>query len=195
MPCIKNCRCVLCKELKHIETCNNQSDITDKNFILMSPRSSRISDDFERTRSLHAKLISEINSKCIDIQKEFVDKCEGDRRANKAGDLLKCSSDNLHKSVVYISGSIRSNKINKRQDGQEHASEVFENIDESTFLTYFDENDNLNERNVINVVFKNSFENANQIIKDVTCANQFCDVFFSDDDDFPLGMEADFLNR
>lgn len=174
MPCLENCSCVLCRELNNVSY--SVREVEDKNFILLSPNSSKIVNDYEKTRNLHAQLISEINSKCSVIQQEFV------KNKPDSSDLKYC--DNVHKSVVYISGSMRCDKI--KQD-----ITLYENIDDSTILTFFDEN--TDDKNVINVVFKNSFENANQIINDINCASAFCD--FSSEDDFPLGMEADLLCR
>lgn len=178
MPCLENCDCVLCRELSNYETFT-ASNKPDKNFILLSPMSARINSVFETTKNLHDQLVAEINSKYKKNCQEsndadiFYDKCElTDSRF----------PDSVHKSVVYISGSLKRDRY----------EDAFDNIDESTVLTFFDSDE---DKNVINVIFKNSFENANQIIRDINdCENACCDEIISDDD-LPLGMEADVLNE
>lgn len=186
MPCLKNCKCVLCLELSNYEDFspempfinnNNKMSQISENFILRSPPTEK----FEKTKYLHDQLVSELNRKYN----------RSDSNNNSIETFDKCIladsrfPDSVHKSVVYISGSLKNDTFGKD-------SRFYDSIDDSTVLTSSESNE---DKNVINVVFKNSFVSASQIIKDMNdCNVKCCDEIISDDD-FPLGMEAEELNK
>lgn len=86
-----------------------------------------------------------------------------------------------HKSVIYI------NDVEKKEEDDMPIISVSEKIDEEMSVYSVDNS------KVINVVFKNTFGYASQIINELHICD---DDYFSDDlDDFPLGMEADMIRQ
>lgn len=90
-----------------------------------------------------------------------------------------------HKSVIYINDSEKSN-ANALETAEETAGiKITEKIDKDFILEY------LEHCKVINVIYKNTFGYACQLIDEITiCAYEF---YEDDGDDFPLGMEADMI--
>lgn len=168
MICVENCNCILCRELpgceKNIDKCDKYPAVND-NFILSAPQSV-------------LKAINSFENQIKSRDTHFTPNCD----KNNLNESSKC--DNVHKSVIYISGTLGGSKTNINNT---------ENIDDSTTLASTETED----KNIINVIFRNSFNRAQQIINDVSCENSCCDYSISDDDydDFPLGMEADLLNK
>lgn len=96
--------------------------------------------------------------------------------------VAKDENNNRHKSVIYVSDA----EIASNAQPQILRSVV---IDEFMSLLVVE-----NSRVVI-VVFKETFNFANQLVNEVMFS---CQVYYDsddDEDDFPLGMEADYLNR
>ncbi|XP_063912415.1 ankyrin repeat and BTB/POZ domain-containing protein 2 isoform X1 [Zophobas morio] len=90
------------------------------------------------------------------------------------------SVENKHKSVIYVNDDLKSDE---RVEDNPRIT-IKEKIDEYMCL------DSIENSHVINVIFKNTFSLASQIIEDV----RTCNEYYSDcSDDFPLGMEADML--
>lgn len=180
MICVENCTCILCRELPGCETNiggEKYSSVND-NFILSSPKNSALKLVNYNKRTSEQIFEPGDSADSLDLE-------DYNNNNHKKYNKRQCepSSDSVHKSVIYISGTLNNNnKINNT-----------ENIDDSTTLA---SSEAVEESNVINVIFKNSFNNAQQIINDVNCPGiGTCCDYIESDDDFPMGMEADFLNR
>lgn len=88
---------------------------------------------------------------------------------------------NRHKSVIYVS-----------DDGN---AEVSSEVSRSEIIDEFMSLTTVENSRVVSVVFKGTFSFATQLVNEVMFS---CQVYYDsdgDEDDFPLGMEADYLNR
>ncbi|RZC39551.1 ankyrin repeat and BTB/POZ domain-containing protein 2, partial [Asbolus verrucosus] len=93
------------------------------------------------------------------------------------------STENKHKSVIYVNDDLKGGATNVDDNSR---ITITEKIDEYMTL------DSIENSQIINVIFKNTFSLASQIIDDV----RTCNEYYSDSsDDFPLGMEADLLKH
>jgi hypothetical protein len=173
MGCDEFCKCLLCLELKGCET-NLKSDNSD-NFILT--KSEAINNDcFEPTKYTFFGM--EPNT--------WFNNNEGeDENQNKVAEV-SCAqngepTENKHKSVIYVNDDLQHDATSVEDSAR---ITIKEKIDELMTL------DSIENSHVINVIFKNTFSWASQIIDDV----RTCNEYYSDSsDDFPLGMEADLL--
>lgn len=171
MPCSQFCTCLLCRELKGCE-----KDITpvihSDNFILSKPPNKPpIKECFDNKKytffGMDLPVLSDLPQLTSEVQKKSKD---------------EVAIENKHKSVIYV------NNENVNQDNCNDTKittiKIEEKIDEFMSLDAVENSD------VINVVFKNTFSLASQILEDV----RTCNDYFSDSpDEFPLGMEADLL--
>lgn len=100
-------------------------------------------------------------------------------------DEIHCNiKESLHKSVIYVN--------------PKSLSELSKNVKNSEILNkeILDEHMSLYKAEgstVINIIFKDTFSYACQIINELL----MCEIFWTDDDEdnFPLGMEAEYLTR
>lgn len=175
MLCVENCKCILCLELPGCDTNLTSPDKQiDDNFILTVPKNSVL------------KTVSELENKLNKIceRKFSLSRYHSDediRRNKYTARNSDVNNESVHKSVIYISGTLNAESnvdVNN-----------CETIDDATTLTNTAE-----DKNIINVLFRNSYTNAQQIISEISCENSCCE-YGGFEDDFPLGMEADLLNR
>lgn len=164
MGCDEFCNCILCLELKSCDKANLSSDNTD-NFILTKPENVEFRDSTKYT--------------FFGMEKDpWLNENPPKEEEDKNEENCKIT-ENKHKSVIYVNDDLKTESI-------EDTSRITikEIIDEYMSL------DSLENSHVINVIFKNTFSLASQIIEDV----RTCNEYYSDSsDDFPLGMEADML--
>lgn len=191
MRCTKNCKCILCLELHGCEKRFNEAPpIISNNFILtrssalvrnaMRPKKFTFfggsGSDFDLTRSAEkakrAEKFSMINSSADNIHQIVESKIEGE--------LI---TESLHKSVIYVNDLLTCDENNN--DTQNVV--LNEKVDEVTQL------DTVQDSNVVNVVFKDTFAYASQILNDLNVPEDCnSDV---ESDDFPLGIEAHYFNK
>lgn len=174
MTCEENCTCILCLQLKGSEkklrTFSNSSD----NFILSKPI------DFPK---LNEKISDEDEPKRLTffgMDADFEKFSTLEKTENTLPDTEN-PTDNRHKSVIYV------NDDGKENAGDNSTIEVSEQIDEQMSFH------SIENSNVINVIFKNTFAFASQIINEVhMCGYEY---YSDESDDFPLGMEADMFRQ
>lgn len=96
---------------------------------------------------------------------------------------IEAPVENKHKSVIYVNDEPQLDVDNIEENSR---ITITEQIDEYMAL------DSIENSHIINVIFKNTFSFASQIIDDI----RTCNEYYSDSyDDFPLGMEADLLKQ
>lgn len=96
---------------------------------------------------------------------------------------------NRHKSIIYVNSG--SNNADVESDAEMGGIVRSEVIDEWMSLN------SVENSNVVTIVFKETFNYATQLVNEVMLS---CRVYYESDDgddvdDFPLGMEADYLTR
>lgn len=165
MGCDEFCKCLLCLELKGCEP-NLKTENTE-NFILAKPE-----------------------NECRDLTKYTFFGMDSNSWFDNSHKEVKVSTPNTencelieskHKSVIYVNDDL---KLGSDAVEDNPRITIKEQIDEYMSL------DSIENSHVINVIFKNTFSLASQIIEDV----RTCNEYYSDTcDDFPLGMEADML--
>lgn len=163
----------MCLELKGCETkLLNSSCAVNENFILCK-------SDLKKCKKL-TYFGMEVNMNDSDsLNNLFVD---------DDSDEINCNiKESLHKSVIYVDPKSLSN-----------TSELSKNVQNSEILNkeILDEHMSLYKAEgstVINIIFKDTFSYACQIINEL----MMCEIFWIDDDEdnFPLGMEAEYLTR
>lgn len=171
--CDKNCSCILCLELRGCEKQVIMSAMDcSTNFILRS------NNENNKVKSGQINYTFFGMEDVKSLQK--VIKEETDENNNNNDGLIV---ENKHKSIIYVNDN--NSTISNDTDAQIIKSEI---IDEFMSLTAVE-----NSR-VITVVFKETFSYANQLVNEVMLS---CQVYYdsADEDDFPLGMEAEYLNR
>lgn len=114
------------------------------------------------------------------MHEDFSSTQEGERK--KPERVLQVGEGKIHKSVIYVDNFPDAGQVCPA------GSNVLleETVDGSTSLV------SVQDSNVINVVFKNNFSFAMDIINDVHVNDGWADVH---SEDFPLGIEADIFNR
>lgn len=195
MRCDKYCDCILCLELKGCEQhLQDNVDTVASNFILAKPDKGlndlmaqngkrytffgmQVEGDFEKFSTLGK---SEIKND------EIKDSLCGEKVIQKPEDKTDDHSNQMshkHKSVIYVN------------DGA--STSVEDAIEEITKNEYIDEWMSLCSREnstEINVIFKNTFSLASQIINEVH-STSLIPTDEENEDDFPLGMEAELLKH
>lgn len=166
MTCDENCSCFLCRELHGCEGRIENGKGAPENFILSKSKA----NVFDLTKYTFFGMVND--SKCAEAA------------ANENGIEAKSEKAEVkHKSVIYID---KADENNNESDVQNSNAPVNEKVDEFMSL------DSIQDTSVVNVVFKNTFSFATQIVNDVFTPETWSDV---DSDDFPLGMEADYFNK
>lgn len=191
MRCPENCSCILCLELngceKRLERSSGDVKLSD-NFILAKPDGIKAKEEDGKTYTFFG--MEDCGSRFENRKNTILNKEKGDFEKIKMMTLDKVKETSntkenvsLHKSIIYVDDSV--SKI----DGNERNSNVILNeiLDESTCL------DTVQDSNIINVIFRNTYSFATQVINDV----QFPECCLSDvnSDDFPLGIEANLYNK
>lgn len=176
MSCDENCECYLCRELKGCEdgTGWNGKSVPD-NFILTKSKA----NVFDLTKYTFFGMNEENNVN------ENVKTCniEKDMTFNGKSEML---AEVKHKSVIYIDKTDENNNNTDNTTNVQNSCVMNEKVDEYLSL------DSIEDSNVVNVIFKNTFSYATQIVNDVFTPETWSDI---DSDDFPLGMEADYFNK
>ncbi|KAL3267211.1 hypothetical protein HHI36_011347 [Cryptolaemus montrouzieri] len=189
MKCDKNCDCILCLELIGCEENLKSNNLGNSNFILTKPDKNlnelrmgngkkytffgmQIEGDFEKFSTIEAKNTNRSECDLKDEQSEHNEKTE------------TCSDkDHKHKSVIYVNDSNTDSAKDSNEDIMKN-----EYIDEWMSLV------SREKSTEINVVFKNTFSLASQIINEVHSGDVH-QTENEEEDDFPLGMEADLLDH
>lgn len=190
MTCDENCSCLVCLQLSGCEK-NLKNDLKE-NFILTK-------SDANKTRAT-CKLISDSEPKVftyfgmeIDFANNNFEKFSTIGKPTEIPDDLlenlepQCKTceinENKHKSVIYVNDGNNSSKM---IDANSNIV-ISEKIDEYMSL------DTIENSSIINVVFKETFSLASQIINEIhMCGNEY---YSDESDDFPLGMEADLFRQ
>lgn len=166
MTCDENCTCFLCRELSGCEERIENGKCVPDNFILSKSKA----NVFDLTKYTFFGMVNDSkknNGTCN--ENEFETKSE--------------KPEIKHKSVIYID---KSDENNNNADSKNSNVLTNEKVDEYMSL------DSTQDTNIVNVVFKNTFSYATQIVNDVFTPETWSDV---DSDDFPLGIEADYFNK
>lgn len=166
MTCDENCKCFLCRELNGCEERIANGKYVPDNFILSKSKA----NVFDLTKYTFFGMVED--DKCTDAihnENNFDVKCE--------------KAEIKHKSVIYID---KADENNNDANVKNSNSSVNEKVDEYMSL------DSIQDSNVVNVVFKNTFSYATQIVNDIITPETWSDI---DSDDFPLGIEADYFNK
>lgn len=98
-------------------------------------------------------------------------------------------TEGRHKSVIYVGNSTLKTTDNTTQSANKCSSKIVskEVLDDRMSLV------STENSKIVTVVFHETFSYATQIVNELTSA---CDNYRSDaEDDFPLGMEAEYLTR
>lgn len=170
MFCDENCTCFLCRELSGCEEQLENGKIIPDNFIL----SKSTANVFDLTKYTFFGMVNEAAQNADDVSSI--------REENKS-EIKKDVPEIKHKSVIYIDENDENNNVSTSKNANVL---VNEKVDEYMSL------DSLQDSNVVNVVFKNTFSFASQIVNDIYTPETWSDI---DSDDFPLGIEADYFNR
>lgn len=187
MHCEKNCSCILCLQLTGCEKCVNEN-VQSENFILCK-------SGFERPKKLtffgmELDIANQKNSFSDDIECKIN---SNDKRNSEIDDVGDVVDDEItkrrHKSVIYV-GTVKSTSGECTvQLANKFPSKIIskETLDEQMSLV------STENSKIVTVVFHDTFSYATQIVNELTSA---CDTNWSDnEDDFPLGMEAEYLTR
>lgn len=170
--CDENCSCILCLELRGCEkqVIKNVMGSTE-NFILR-----------QSTESISAIIEpKKYTFFGIDDAQSLKDIFEGKIDENNNNNLAQ---ETKHKSVIYVSSTPHSEASNNAKT-QIVRKEI---IDEYTTLSAVEAS------RVVTVIFKATFAFATQLVNEITLS---CQIYYDsgDEDDCPLGMEADYLTR
>ncbi|XP_022902026.1 ankyrin repeat and BTB/POZ domain-containing protein 2 isoform X2 [Onthophagus taurus] len=165
MRCHKNCSCILCLELTGCEA-NILDQKHDTNFILSSKQQQQTEAKSYTFFGMDGPVRMQEEDK---NQEESIKPYISEEK--KVGETIS----NLHKSIIYV-------------DDQENCEKVVANelIDQETSLT------SVQKSNIVNVLFKNTYSYATQLINDVQLPDCYSDT---GSDDFPLGIEAYIYNK
>lgn len=97
------------------------------------------------------------------------------------------NNENLHKSVIYVNPKTFGDNLDAAKHDGDSEIILKEILDD--YMTLYKTEDS----NLIYIIFKDTFSFACQIVNEVTAV---CQVFCDDvEDDFPLGMEAEYFNK
>lgn len=173
MFCDENCTCFLCRELSGCEERLENGKIVPDNFIL----SKSTANVFDLTKYTYFGMATETVQNADDDSS--IPTIQEENKSEIKSDLPEIK----HKSVIYIDENDENNNVSISNNANVVMNEK---VDEYMSL------DSLQDSNVVNVVFKNTFSFASQIVNDVYTPETWSDI---DSDDFPLGMEADYFNR
>lgn len=172
MVCDPHCSCILCLELNGCDNkliCDNDEN---NNFILAPKKVDRVKD--KKKFTFFGMEVDDNNNFKMKLNTE-------DQKIDKKEDVKTPEvPENKHRSVIYV------NDNNKFISPEIKNSEI---IDEQMSLEATESCD------FINVIFKNTFSLATEIINEVEMCNDICYGFDDDDDEFPLGMEADLMRQ
>lgn len=174
MRCLSNCSCMLCLELKD----------ADKNVI----SSKEICDNFILTESpaLVKKYAENFeNKKLYYFGMEETDLNIKFNEETSVKDEVEASQEDAkHKSVIYINDVDQNSETRSNVLGDSSKIVVSEILDEYMTLNRNDCN------NVINVIFKNTYPYATQLINTINS----CNIDYNSEE-FPLGIEADIFYK
>lgn len=179
MQCIENCSCILCLELNDMdENVSSEKNLPSENFILAESPGlvKKYADIFDNKNFTYFGMdIANLNKSVennVDLKSEPLIEPQ------------EKNEDNKHKSVIYINDS---NKISS-DDGIGASGNT--NILMSEVLDEYMSLDTTDNSNIINVIFKNTYPYATQLITDINTSDIYDSL-----DEFPLGIEADIFNR
>lgn len=186
MRCPENCSCILCLELNGCETrfTFNHKSISD-NFILSKPETEK-KETVKETKTY--TFFGMENSVLPFVKCNENNIVDFDSFKTSAVEKLSENSRHnvsLHKSIIYVDDAMSKTNENGEIGGGCNVI-LNEILDESTSL------DTVQDSNVINVIFRNTYSFATQVINDVQFPECFSDV---NSDDFPLGIEANIYNK
>lgn len=166
--CDDNCTCILCLELSGCDVVNGAMGSWE-NFILKPAKEPK-------------KYIYFGMEDAQTLKKSFGSKVDINNN-DDGGEALVTR----HKSIIYVESTPEkdNDQVVSGKESQIIRNEV---IDEYMSLNAAENS------NVIIVVFKETFALATQFVNEITSS---CPIFYDscDEDDFPLGMEAEYLTR
>lgn len=190
MTCDENCLCLVCLQLSGCEKNLLKNDNKD-NFILAKSDNSNKNDNIINS-DCEPKVFTYFGME-IDFANNNFEKFStigkpteipDDLLENLSQECKTCEiNENKHKSVIYVNTDDNNTKM---IDANSNIV-ISEKIDEHMSL------DTVENSHFINVVFKQTFSLASQIINEIhMCGNEY---YSDESDDFPLGMEADLLRQ
>lgn len=174
--CDNNCACILCLELNGSERQVIKKAMgASENFILLRS-TENISAPEPKKYTFFG--IEDAHT----LQKRFDQKI--DENNNNEAPI-----EARHKSIIYVSTTLDKYDLDGSREDRESKIVRTEIIDEFMSLSTTENS------GVVVVIFKGTFAFATQLVNEITLC---CQIYYhssDDEDDFPLGMEADYLTR
>lgn len=174
--CDKNCCCILCLELRGCEKQVIRKAMgSSENFILR-----RSTENISEPKKYIFFGMEDAQS----LQNMFEKKIDENNNNNNNEREPSISAETRHKSVIYV-GATSNSEFPNISETQIVRKEI---IDEYTSLS------TVENSSVISVIFKDTFAFATQLVNEISLS---CQIYYDsgDEDDFPLGMEAEYLTR
>ncbi|XP_017767922.1 PREDICTED: ankyrin repeat and BTB/POZ domain-containing protein 2 [Nicrophorus vespilloides] len=193
--CEKDCKCILCLQLRGCEH-NLRADVrVSDNFILakssalvrnaMSSFAPRKYTFFGNSNFDNTEKFSTINSSADNIHQITESKVVRGKEA-------KLTMESLHKSVIYVNEMPRDENNNEEEVFGRNAVVLEERVDDYMSL------DSVQDSRMVNVIFKQTFSYASQLFNDLNVQAAACCYSEEDDDssdEFPIGAEAYYFNK
>lgn len=176
--CKENCICSLCRQLKSIsERKMPIASSSNDNFSFGGVKS-----QINNSKKCGGKKFTFFGME-VDLENGDFEKFSTVGKSNRRRPKKKNSEvDIKHKSVIYVNNIGDSISNDCKED---LCIKRTEKVDNELWLEFVD----LDQCKVLNVIYKLTFAYACQLIDEVSI-NSY-EFYPDDDDDFPLGMEAD----
>lgn len=182
--CKKDCICSLCRQLKSIsERKMPKTSSSNDNFSFGGACIKSEDINFKKCSSKKFTFFGmEVDLENGDFEKFSTVGKSNRRKAKKKNHQVNEIDNVKHKSVIYVNNIGDSTSNDCKED---LCIKSTEKIDNELWLEFVD----LDQCKVLNVIYKRTFAYACQLIDEISI-NSY-EFYPDDDDDFPLGMEAD----